>query len=75
MKFVKAATVATAGALGLAVVLGGAAGPAGAIDPQRILEADKNPNDWLTYHKSYKSWHYSALDEINTGNVRNLKVA
>src|SRR5207302_7149311 len=32
-------------------------------------------NDWLTYHGSYKSYHYSPLDQINTGNVRDLTVA
>jgi len=32
-------------------------------------------NDWLTYHGSYKSYHYSPLDQINTGNVRDLAVA
>src|SRR5215831_20078777 len=32
-------------------------------------------NDWLTYHGSYKSYHYSPLDQINTGNVRDLGVA
>jgi alcohol dehydrogenase (cytochrome c) len=42
---------------------------------ERILAADKTPNDWLTYHGSYKSWQYSPLTDINTGNVRNLKEA
>ena len=32
-------------------------------------------NDWLTYHGSYKSYHYSASDQINAGNVRDLEVA
>jgi alcohol dehydrogenase (cytochrome c) len=32
-------------------------------------------NDWLTYHGSYKSYHYSPLDQINPGNVRDLQVA
>src|SRR5881227_2898945 len=59
---------------GLLVGLGGIA-PALAIDPSRIENADKNPNDWLTYHGSYKSWHYSGLDQINADNVKNLKVA
>src|SRR5512132_1144984 len=45
------------------------------ITPQRLNDADKNPNDWLTYHGSYKSWHYSGLDQINAANVKNLKVA
>src|SRR5947209_14229066 len=49
--------------------------PALAIDPARIQAAEQNPNDWLTYHGGYKSYHYSALDQINTGNIKNLQVA
>ena len=45
------------------------------IDSQRLANADKNPADWLTYHGSYNSWHYSGLDQINADNVKNLKVA
>src|SRR5438270_5271780 len=45
------------------------------IDSQRLNDADKNPADWLTYHGSYKSWHYSGLDQINADNVKSLKVA
>ena len=48
----------------------GYAPPSLAVDPSRIENADKNPNDWLTYHGSYKSWHYSALDQINTSTSR-----
>jgi len=59
---------------GLLVGLSGMA-PAFAVDPSRIENADKNPNDWLTYHGSYKSWHYSGLDQINADNVKNLQVA
>ena len=43
------------------------------IDTARI--AAGNPNDWLTYHGSYKDWDYSGLDQINTNNVQNLAVA
>src|SRR5262249_32583371 len=49
--------------------------PALAVDPSRLEAADQNPNDWLTYHGSYKSWHYSALDQINADNVKRLRVA
>ena len=41
----------------------------------RLLNADKDPNNWLMYHGSFKGWHYSALDQINKNNVKNLKVA
>lgn len=43
------------------------------VDTARI-EAG-NANDWLTYHGSYKSYHYSGLDQINTSNVKDLQVA
>ena len=44
-------------------------GSAAAIDVSRLDITKENPNDWLTYHGSYKSWHYSALDQINTSNI------
>ena len=44
------------------------------VDANALLKADENPNDWLMYHQSYKSWHYSALDQINANNVKDLKV-
>ncbi|HSU03961.1 MAG TPA: PQQ-binding-like beta-propeller repeat protein [Acetobacteraceae bacterium] len=43
------------------------------IDTARI--AAGSPNDWLSYHGSYKDWNYSGLDQINTSNVGNLAVA
>jgi alcohol dehydrogenase (cytochrome c) len=32
-------------------------------------------NDWTTYHGTYQSWHYSPLTQINTDNVKRLRVA
>src|SRR5258708_4721103 len=49
--------------------------PASAIDPARLQAAEQTPNDWLTYHGGYKSYHYSGLDQINANNVKNLEVA
>ena len=49
--------------------------PALAVDPTRIINAAKDPNNWLTYNRSYESWRYSPLDQINTENVHRLKVA
>ncbi|MBV8526668.1 MAG: hypothetical protein JOY71_31905, partial [Acetobacteraceae bacterium] len=45
------------------------------IDAQTLLNAEQRPNDWLMYHQSYKAYHHSALDQINTSNVKDLKVA
>src|SRR3954451_18958004 len=39
------------------------------------LNAEATQNDWPTYHGTYKSYHYSGLDQINAGNVKNLEVA
>ena len=64
----------TLGSAGVALC-GALATSAWAIDPSRIEFADKNPNDWLTYHGTYKSYHYSPLDQINADNVEQLKVA
>src|SRR5215472_5823347 len=57
-------------AVGVTIAASAAAQPVdtGLIDAGR-------PNDWLTYHGSYKSYHYSPLDQINAGNVRDLAVA
>jgi alcohol dehydrogenase (cytochrome c) len=64
-------------AAALAVLLGttflAAASFAQEVDSKRI-EAN-NPNDWLTYHGSYNSYHFSGLTQINTNNVKNLSVA
>jgi alcohol dehydrogenase (cytochrome c) len=42
---------------------------------QRLLRADSEPQNWLTYAGSYKSQRYSALDQINRQTVSRLKVA
>jgi len=38
----------------------------------KILHAEKNPGDWLTYHGSFNGWHHSQLSQINTKNVGEL---
>jgi PQQ-dependent dehydrogenase (methanol/ethanol family) len=64
----------------LAVVLAALSALAAAADTQdvtfeRIRSADKHPGDWPTYHGSYRSWHFSSLDQINAKNVGKLQVA
>ena len=41
---------------------------------QRIVNADKEPGNWLSYSRSFNGNRYSPLDEINTGNISQLKV-
>ena len=38
----------------------------------RILRADKEPQNWLTYSGSTLSQRYSALTQINMDNVKDL---
>jgi outer membrane protein assembly factor BamB len=45
---------------------------AGEITAQRLIEADKEPQNWLTYGGTYNAWRYSPLDQINRKNVKNL---
>ena len=42
---------------------------------ERLLKADSEPGNWLTYSGSYRSWRYSTLDQINRQNAGSLKVA
>ena len=47
---------------------------AGETSYQRILNADKDAANWLTYSGNYKGWRYSPLDQITRENVNKLKV-
>jgi alcohol dehydrogenase (cytochrome c) len=49
--------------------------PLGAqVSYDRLLRTDQEPQNWLTYAGSYKSWRYSLLDQIHTGNAKNLEL-
>ncbi|HYM29864.1 MAG TPA: PQQ-binding-like beta-propeller repeat protein [Candidatus Cybelea sp.] len=64
---------ASLAALGMALMLGPVR--AQGVDANTLMNADKDPNNWVTYHGSYKSWHYSGLKQITTENVKNLRIA
>src|SRR6516225_8442004 len=53
------------------------ASPALAADvtPERLLNPDKEPQNWLMNHRSYDGRRFSPLDRINKGNVKGLKLA
>ena len=42
---------------------------------ERILNAAKEPQNWLTYGGDYSSTRYSALTQLTPGNVKNLTLA
>jgi len=39
---------------------------------ERILNASREPQNWLTYSGDYRGWRYSTLGQINTSNVHSL---
>ena len=46
----------------------------GQVSYQRILNADDEPGNWLTYSRTYNSQRYSHLDQIRRDNVNNLEL-
>ncbi len=54
-----------------------AASPVSAADvtPQRLLNPDKEPQNWLMNHRTYDGQRFSPLARINKDNVKNLKLA
>ena len=41
---------------------------------ERLVEAKAEPHNWFNYSGSYASERFSSLDQINTGNVADLRV-
>lgn len=45
------------------------------VTPERLVNADNEPHNWLMTRGNYASWHYSKLSQINKSNIANLRVA
>jgi alcohol dehydrogenase (cytochrome c) len=45
------------------------------VTPERLVNADREPQNWLMNHRTYDAQRYSPLDKINKGNVKDLKLA
>ena len=41
---------------------------------ERILRADEEPGNWLTYNRTYDSRHHSPLDQVNRDNAGDLEL-
>ncbi|HYY73129.1 MAG TPA: PQQ-dependent dehydrogenase, methanol/ethanol family, partial [Candidatus Bathyarchaeia archaeon] len=41
---------------------------------ERIINADKEPGNWLTYSRNLQGHRFSPLNEINAQNISRLKV-
>jgi alcohol dehydrogenase (cytochrome c) len=56
----------------LVLLLCGGARVRAQVSYQRLLGADHEPQNWLTYSGRYSGWRYSGLDQVNTGNASRL---
>jgi len=44
------------------------------VSSDRLLRANDEPQNWLTYSGSYMSQRYSLLKQVDTSNVKNLEL-
>src|SRR5499427_3089444 len=44
------------------------------VTPERLMNADKEPHNWLLNHRSYDTQRHSPLDKINRSNIKDLKL-
>ena len=57
------------------LILCAASAAFGQVTYERLLKADSEPQNWLTYSGGYNGWRYSKLDQVNRQNVKDLKLA
>src|SRR5712675_2530290 len=61
--------------LACAVLLTSVPALAADVTPERLVNADREPGNWLMNHRTYDAQRYSPLDKINRANVKGLKLA
>jgi outer membrane protein assembly factor BamB len=61
--------------VGISMLLGHTGGALSQeVASERLLNADKDPNNWPMYYGNYQGWRYSPLQQINATNVKRLAV-
>src|SRR6266704_3174663 len=58
-----------------AIVMAASTASAAEVTPDRLVNADKEPQNWLMNHRTYDGQRYSPLGRINKDNVKNLRLA
>jgi alcohol dehydrogenase (cytochrome c) len=58
----------------VSLLLAGTLGASAQVTYERLLRADQEPGNWLMYSGNYAGHRYSALDQVNRGNVKNLEM-
>ena len=64
--------VLAGGAASAIVTNASAADAPAAVTAKRLTNATREPGEWMTYGGTYSEQRFSALDQINTGNVAQL---
>src|ERR1700757_444738 len=77
MNINRTTTLSLAGAALGALLVTTALTPVRAADMtfERALNAAKEPQNWILHHGNYQGYRFSQLKQIDTGTVKNLKVA
>src|SRR5262249_61624734 len=57
------------------ITTGAASACAADMSFERALNADREPQNWLLHHQNYQGHRFSALKEIDTRTVANLRLA
>jgi alcohol dehydrogenase (cytochrome c) len=57
------------------VVIAASPALAAEVTPERLINADREPQNWLMNHRTYNGQRFSPLARINRENVKNLKLA
>jgi alcohol dehydrogenase (cytochrome c) len=56
-------------------LIGTTAAFAADVTPDRLVNADKEPQNWLMHHRTYNGQRFSPLDQVNRDSVKGLKLA
>jgi len=72
MRFQRSVTALTGVALAAMLAVPASAAP---VTHTRLLNADREPANWLSVFQNYQGHRYSRLNQINRNNVQNLKPA
>lgn len=51
-----------------------ASGVSAQVTDRRLLQADREPHNWLTYNGSYASTHHSTLSQLRPDNVKQMEL-
>ena len=55
-------------------LLAGTAARAADTSYERLLNPDKEPQNWLMVHRDFAAQRFSPLDTINRSNVKNMRL-